>query len=137
MNDFLANKRGRDRNRVGMSAGVRQHVVESGYRYRAVPDEIVATLARPKIVVRSGNRITDHFVAGSKEECEFLEDGLMRFGIEVGLVDHGPPDDIARVDRLDLGSEDSPDRAAQGVRAGEDVTCHRACAVEMDGQPVR
>src|SRR5260370_20334399 len=61
----------------------------------------------------------------------------MCFGIEVGLVDHGPPDDIARVDRLDLGSNDSPDRGAEAVGADEDVTRHRPSAVEMHGDAVR
>ena len=68
----------------------------------AVPDEIVAAVAGPQVVVEPGNRIADDLLALGEEEREVGKDAGARRRRQVRLVGGAAPDVVARVDRLHL-----------------------------------
>jgi hypothetical protein len=72
---------------------------------RLFPVASVSMSARrfSQVVVRAGDRITHHLMAGLQEEGEFLEHGGVRCRLQVGFLDHRAPYDVACINRLNLG----------------------------------
>ena len=106
-----------------------------------VPDEIVAPVAGPQVVVESGDRIADDLLALRQEEHEIGKDAAQRFRREIGLVRRAAPDVVARVDRLHLRRDLRAHAGADAVAADQQVGAFDAALGEMDadavGRPAR
>ena len=98
---------------------------------RPVPDEIVAPMSRPQIVVRPRHRIAEHLLVRRQAEREILEQLRMqrrrkrRFG-------HQPaPRRVAGIERRELGEILLAHGRADAVGADQNVALRRRAVGEM------
>ena len=92
-----------------------------GLARRPVPDEIVAPVSRPQIIVGPGHRIAEHLLVVGQAEREVLEQVAMQRGRERGFVHQPAPRGVARIERDHIGEELLANGRADAVRANEDI----------------
>ena len=96
-----------------------------------IPDEIVAAMTEPQVVVQSGDGIADDLLPLRQEEREVRENAFARLRPEIGFVRRAAPDVIAGIDRLDRGRDLDAHARADAVAADEDIGALAASAGEM------
>ena len=98
---------------------------------RAIPDEIVAAVTGPQVVVEASDRVGDDLLARRQIEHEVREDLLERLRREVGFIRRSAPDVVAGIDRLQLRRDLSAHGRADAVAADQDVGVFDTAAIEM------
>src|SRR5262249_29201555 len=87
----------------------------------AVPDEIVATVSCPQVVVEAGDRIADDLLPLGEEESEVRKNARARCRREIGFSRRPAPDVIAGIDRLPRGRDLLTHARADAVAADEEI----------------
>jgi hypothetical protein len=93
-------------------------------------------MARPQIVVRSGDRVADILVVRGQEERKFVEDRSVRLLRNDVLVGKTTPDHITCVDRLNLRSEHVAHDRTKPVATDQQITGHAFAVLEDGGNGI-
>src|SRR5262249_57384656 len=86
-----------------------------------IPDEIVAAMAEPQVVVQSGDGIADDLLLRRQEKREVRENTFARPRLEVGFVGRATPDVVTGIDRLDRGLDLRAHAGTDAVAADENI----------------
>ena len=128
----LADQRRRHRVFVLHAVLVDAHLLQRPRVADAIPDEIVAAVARPQVVVEARDRIADHLLPLGQEEARNTGKMLaQRLRREVGLVRRAAPDVVAGIDRLHLRRDLRAHAGADAVAADQEVGALDAAVGEM------
>src|SRR5687767_3241642 len=101
-----------------MTAYVRADVgVDARLVREAIPDEVVAALARSGRARESRHGVAEHVLALGEAETEARKQIAMHRRVERALVREAAPRDVAHVPRLRVRQKLCPDRGPDAVRA--------------------
>jgi len=131
----LADERRRHRVFVLMAVFIDAHVLERLGIADPVPDEIVAAVPGPQVVVEPRDRVADDLLALGQEEHEVGKYALARRRGEGGLGRRAAPDVIAGIDRLHFGRDLCADGGTDAVAAHQQIGALDAAIGEMDTDP--
>src|SRR5260221_2729884 len=97
----------------------------------AVPDEIIAAMPHPQVVVQPGDRVADDLLPLGQEEGEVRENACARLIGKIGFLRRAPPDVIAGIDRLHLRRNVLAHARPDAVAAAEEIGAFAFAADEV------
>src|SRR5260370_42248035 len=98
----------------------------------AVPDEIIAAMPHPQVVVQPGDRVADDLLPLGQEEGEVRENACARIIGKIGLLRRAPPDVIAGIDRLHLRQNSLARARPLADAADEEISAFSSAAGAVD-----
>jgi hypothetical protein len=114
--------KGRWHGKFMLPAGiVYAHLLEFLCVCHPIPREVVATMARLQLVVRSGDRVAQNLQLLSEEEAEVGKDGSSSVWREVGFIGRASPEVIAGIDWLDLRGKLRTHAGANAVASNQQI----------------